>query len=440
MKCRLKICHVIASTIYGLDRYNFLRHNTIKTTLKLIPRAFPVLPLMLIALTLVSVPISTNVFAQTTSTVASNPSPGGLVEIPGSVKSVVPTPEIAAKSWMLIDFESGWILGSENRDLRIEPASLTKLMTSFLVFEALTKGEIKLTDQVYVSKKAWKTGGSRMFIQVDTRVGVESLLKGLIIQSGNDASVALAEHLGGSEEGFAVRMNHKAAELGMVNSHFTNSNGLPDPDHYSTAEDIIILGRALIRNFPDLFTLYSNREFTYNDITQKNRNSLLWRDPSVDGLKTGYTKAAGYCLVGTAKRDDMRLMAIVTGADSRKRRADAVQSLLQYGYAAYDGLLLYSPGSEVTSVPLWMGNAGEASLSVNRHLGLVFPKGQKEKLSAALDIPESLEAPLEKGADAGLIVVKYGGEPLLEQRLYVDDEYIEGPWWSKLLDSVKRLF
>ncbi len=357
-----------------------------------------------------------------------------------AVQSVVPTPEIPARSWMLVDFESGWILGSENRDLRIEPASLTKLMTSFLVFEALTKNEISLTDQVYVSKKAWKTGGSRMFIQVDTHVDVESLLKGLIIQSGNDASVALAEHLGGSEEGFAVRMNHKAAELGMVNTHFTNSNGLPHPDHYSTAEDIIILGRALIRNFPDLFTLYSTREYTYNDITQKNRNSLLWRDSSVDGLKTGYTKAAGYCLVGTAKRDDMRLMAIVTGAESRKSRADSVQSLLQYGYAAYDGMLLYSPGNEVTSVPLWMGNQSTASLGVQRHLGLIFPKGQKEKLSASLDIPESLEAPLGKGADAGSIMIKFSGEPLLQHRLYVNEEYVEGPWWSKLLDSVKRLF
>lgn len=373
----------------------------------------------------------------------SNPTiiiPGALSEIPSTVKSVVPTPKISAKSWMLIDFESGWVLGSENKDLRIEPASLTKLMTSFLVFEALTKNEIKLTDQVYVSKKAWKTGGSRMFIQVDTHVDVESLLKGLIIQSGNDAAVALAEHLGGSEEGFAVRMNHKAAELGMVNSNFTNSNGLPGPDHYSTAEDVIILGRALIRNFPELFSLYSTREYTYNDITQKNRNSLLYRDPSVDGLKTGYTKAAGYCLVGTAKRDDMRLMAIVTGAESRKSRADSVQSLLQYGYAAYDGLSLYSPGGEVTSVPLWMGEQSTASLGVNRHLGLVFPKGQKEKLSASLDIPESLEAPIEKGADAGSILIKFGGEPLLEHRLYVNNDYQEGPWWSKLLDSVKRLF
>ena len=367
--------------------------------------------------------------------------PAGLLkDIPDAVKSVVPTPDVPARSWMLVDFESGWILGSENKELRIEPASLTKLMTSYLVFEALKKGEIKLDDKVYVSKKAWRTGGSRMFIQVDTHVDVQSLLKGLIIQSGNDAAVALAEHLGGSEEGFAVRMNHKAAELGMVNSNFTNSNGLPHEDHYSTAEDILILSRSLIRNFPDMFTLYSTREYTYNDITQKNRNVLLWRDPTVDGLKTGYTKAAGYCLIGTARRDDMRLTAIVTGTDSRKIRADAVQSLLQYGYAAYDGLLLYRPGNEVTQVPLWMGEREKASIGVSDHLGLVYPKGQKDLLSAALDIPESLEAPLGAGVDVGSIVVKYDGQPLLTRRLYLNSEYPLGPWWSRVMDSVMRLF
>lgn len=360
--------------------------------------------------------------------------------IPAAVKSIVPTPDVPARSWMLVDFHSGWVLGSKGADLKIEPASLTKLMTTFVIFEALKKGEIKLDDKVYISKKAWKTDGSRMFIQVDTHVDVESLVKGLIIQSGNDAAVALAEFMGGSEEGFVVRMNHKAAELGMVNSHFTNSNGLPDKEHYSTAADMMILSRALIKNFPDLFSLYSTKEYTYNGITQKNRNVLLWRDPSVDGLKTGYTKAAGYCLIGTAKRKNMRLTAIVTGTESRKVRADSVQSLLQYGYAAYDGLLLFQPGAEVAGLPLWMGEQPTVSVSVSQPLGLVYPKGQKERLSAALDIPESLEAPLVSGTDVGEIMVKYDGEPLLNQRLYVSGDYPEGPWWSRLIDSIKRLF
>ncbi len=365
---------------------------------------------------------------------------GSLGDIPGAMKAKVPPPDAPVKSWMLVDFESGWVLGSKNRDLRIEPASLTKLMTGFLVFEALEKGEIRIDDKVYVSRKAWKTGGSRMFIQVDTHVDVENLLKGLIVQSGNDAAVALAEHLGGSEEGFAVRMNHKAQELGMVNSHFTNSHGLPDENHYSTAEDILILSRALIRNFPERLALYSTREYTYNDITQKNRNVLLWRDPTVDGLKTGYTKAAGYCLIATANRDGMRLIAIVTGADRRKTRADAVQSLLRYGYATYDGLLLYRPGDEVTRVRLWMGEEKEAGIGVSGQLGVVYPKGKRERLSAALDIPESLEAPLDSGTDVGSIQVKYNGTPVLERRLYLNADYSSGPWWSRLKDSVLRLF
>ena len=372
---------------------------------------------------------------------ASDPQPvGSLQNIPERMKAVVPPPDAPVKSWMLVDFESGWVLGSKDRDLRIEPASLTKLMTGFLVFEALEKGEIRMDEKVYISKKAWRTGGSRMFIQVDTHVDVESLLKGLIVQSGNDAAVALAERLGGSVEGFAVRMNHKAQELGMVNSHFTNSHGLPDENHYSTAEDILILSRALIRNFPDRLSLYSTREYTYNDITQKNRNVLLWRDPAVDGLKTGYTKAAGYCLIATAKRDDMRLIAIVTGADRRKTRADVVQSLLRYGYASYDSLLLYRPGDEVATVRLWMGEEKEASIGVSDQLGLVYPKGQGDLLSAALDIPESLDAPLESGTDVGSIQVKYDGAPVVERKLYLNSDYPTGPWWSRLKDSVLRLF
>ena len=363
-----------------------------------------------------------------------------LQPIPDVVRSVVPVPEIAANSWILMDFESGWILGSHEPYKRIEPASLTKLMTSFLVFDALEKGEITLDDQVYVSKKAWKTGGSRMFIQVDTHVTVENLIKGLIIQSGNDASVALAEHLGGSEEGFAVRMNHMAAELGMANSHFTNSNGLPDDNHYSTLADLATLSSALIRRFPDYFKYYSQKEFTYNDITQKNRNVLLWRDPSVDGIKTGYTKNAGYCLIGTAERDDIRLLAAVAGAESKKQRADMVQSLLQYGYAAYDGLLLYEPGTEVKTVPLWMGDQESATISVKQPLGILFPKGKSDLLSAALDIPESLEAPLDKGTRVGSIEVKYDGVPFHKQELYLPDDYPEGPWWSQMLDSIKRFF
>ncbi len=369
-----------------------------------------------------------------------NPSTGSLQDIPEPVRAAIPAPDVAAKSWMLVDFESGWILGSKARNLRIEPASLTKLMTGYLVFEALDKGEIHLTDQVYVSRKAWRTGGSRMFIQVDTHVDLESLLKGLIIQSGNDAAVALAEYLGGSEQGFAQRMNQKAAELGMLHTHFTNSHGLPDENHYSTTEDILILSRALIRHFPNRLSFYSTREYTYNEITQKNRNVLLWRDPTVDGLKTGYTRAAGYCLIGTANREGMRLLAIVVGAESRKIRADAVQSLLRYGYATYESVLLYRPGDEVTQVKLWMGEEPQASVGVISPLGLIYPKGKNDLLSAALDLPESLIAPRLAGEAVGHIEVKYDRVPLLRRPLQLNLDYPSGPWWSRLKDAILRRF
>jgi D-alanyl-D-alanine carboxypeptidase (penicillin-binding protein 5/6) len=360
-------------------------------------------------------------------------------DIPAAVKSEIPLPDIEAKSWLLADFETGWVLGSKNADLKIEPASLTKLMTSFLVFTALQKNELRMEDMVYVSEKAWRTGGSKMFIQVDTRVSVEALVQGLIIQSGNDAAVALAEHIGGSEEGFASRMNIMAAKLGMTNSNFTNSSGLPDENHYSTAEDLVLLSIALIRQFPELYKFYSQHEFTYNGITQQNRNMLLQRDQTIDGIKTGHTKKAGYCLIGTGIRDGTRLVAAVTGSKSKTTRADQVQALLQFGYGAYDGLVVYEPGAQVKSVPLWMGETGKASIGVSKNLGVIFPKGNSAKLSAALELPDSLEAPITAGTPVGSIQVKYDGEPIYKTSLHVNEDYAEGPWYMRLLDSVKQL-
>jgi D-alanyl-D-alanine carboxypeptidase (penicillin-binding protein 5/6) len=362
-----------------------------------------------------------------------------LVNIPDVIKAEVPVPEVDVKSWILADFETGWILGSKDADLRIEPASLTKLMTSYLVFDAISKGEISMQDTVYVSKKAWKTPGSKMFIQVDTYVTIEELLQGLIIQSGNDAAVALAEHIGGTEEGFAARMNLTSAKLGMVNSSFANSSGLPADDHYSTARDMTLLSISLIRKFPELFKYYSQLEYTYNDITQQNRNVLLTRDPTVDGLKTGYTKNAGYCLIGTANREGTRLVATVTGSNSKSARANEVQSLLQFGYGAYDGLIVYSPGDQVKALPLWMGTQPEVAVSVSKNLGIVYPKGKKDLLSAALELPDSLEAPLESGTEVGHIQVKFDGNPVLRSPLLIEGRYDEGPWYSQLLDSIKQM-
>ncbi len=362
-----------------------------------------------------------------------------LIDIPETIRAEVPLPSPDVKSWILADFETGWILGSKDAEVQIEPASLTKLMTSYLVFEALGNGEVKMQDQVYVSEKAWKTGGSKMFIRVDTHVTIEQLIQGLIIQSGNDAAVALAEHIGGTEEGFAARMNLTASKLGMTNSNFINSSGLPAENHYSSARDMTILSIALIRRFPKLYEYYSVPEYTYNEITQGNRNLLLSRDPTVDGIKTGYTKNAGYCLIGTAKRDGIRFVATVTGSESRTARANEVQSLLKYGYGAYDGLVVYSPGDQVKSIPLWMGTQPEASIGVSKPLAIIYPKGKKDLLSAALDLPDSLEAPVSENTQAGWIEVKYDSVPVLKAPLQVNQGYGEGPWYSQLLDSLKQL-
>lgn len=360
--------------------------------------------------------------------------------LPEIVRAKIPPPEIDAASWILMDFGSGWVLGGKNFDQQIEPASLTKLMTGYLVFEALETGKIKLQDQAYISKRAWRTSGSKMFVQVDTRVAIDDLLKGLIIQSGNDAALVLAEHLGGSEEGFAAMMNQKGVELGLVNSHFTNPHGLPDPEHYSTARDLTLLARAIIRDFPEQYKLYSVPEFTYNDITQQNRNILLRRDPTVDGVKTGYTAKAGYCLIGSAKRDGMRLLATVTGTRGKIARADAVQTLLQYGYANYESMRLYGADSVVREVPLFMGTEKTAAVGVGRNFGVVFPRGAQDQLSASLDLPETFDAPLAAGAEVGNMTVKYGGEDLVTQPLRVLRDYPEGAWWSRGVDSVRRWF
>jgi D-alanyl-D-alanine carboxypeptidase (penicillin-binding protein 5/6) len=362
-----------------------------------------------------------------------------LVDVPEAIKAEVPVPEVEAKSWLLVDYSTGWILGSKNPDLKIEPASLTKLMTSFLVFEALENGEISMDDDVYISKKAWRTSGSKMFIRVDTRVKLIDLLQGLIIQSGNDASVALAEHLGGSEHGFASRMNLKANELGMANTNFTNSHGLPEENHYSTASDMTLLSISLIRRFPELYKYYSQLEYTYNDITQQNRNVLLTRDPTVDGIKTGYTRNAGYCLIGTALREGIRLVATVTGSRSKSVRANQVQSLLQFGYGTYDGMVVFEPGSEVKSLRLWMGQDTAASIGVERSLGIVYPRGKKGSLSAAIELPDSIEAPIDAGTRVGTIHLKFDGKAVYETPLIVNQSYDEGPWTSQILDSLKQL-
>ena len=259
-------------------------------------------------------------------------------------------PAVGAKGYLLEDFHSGQSIAEKNADQPMEPASITKLMTAYVVFTEIRNGSLGLSDKVRISEKAWRTEGSRMFVEVNTQVSVAELLKGMIIQSGNDATVALAEQIAGTEDSFAALMNHHAKELGMTKSNFVNSTGLPHKDHYTTARDIARISRAMIEEFPEYYQWYSEREFTYNEITQYNRNKLLWRDESVDGLKTGHTESAGYCLVTSAERDGMRLISVVLGTKSEEARADATQSLLNYGFRFFETHKLYDADNKLLSL------------------------------------------------------------------------------------------
>ena len=372
-------------------------------------------------------------------TFLAGPVAANLTDVPSVIKSPFQSPEIDTKGWILVDFETGWILGGKNIALHIEPASLTKLMTSYLVFAALEEGRIRLEDEVYVSEKAWEVEGSRMYIKVNSRVTVLNLLQGMIIQSGNDAAIALAEHIGGTEENFAKEMNLMAVNLNMVNSSFRNSSGLPAENHYSTAFDMTLLSIALIRRFPEYYKFYSQLEFTYNNITQRNRNVLLTKDSTVDGIKTGYTRNAGYCMIGTAVRDGFRLVATVIGSTSRTQRANQVQALLRYGYVSYESLMVFPSQATVQNLPLWKGYESEAPVGVSSNLWVLYPKGKKALLSAAISLPDSLEVPILKGKEVGHVQVKYDGKPFYQASLHTIQNHPEGPWYYWFTDIFRRL-
>ncbi|HMV05018.1 MAG TPA: D-alanyl-D-alanine carboxypeptidase family protein [Accumulibacter sp.] len=321
-------------------------------------------------------------------------------------------PVLAAKSWLLIEAASGQELAAQAADQRLEPASLTKLMTAYLSFAALRQGTIKLDQAVPVSQKAWKTGGSRMFIQIGTEVRIEDLLKGMIVQSGNDACVALAEAIAGDEENFAQLMNREAQRLGMKASSFRNASGLPDPQHYTTARDLALLAGALIRDFPEEYAkYYSLKEFRYNKITQPNRNRLLWLDPTVDGLKTGHTEGAGYCLVSSAKRGARRLLAVVLGTASDNQRAQESLKLLNYGFQFYDAVQLYARNEPVSSLKVWKGKENAVKLGFAHDLVLAVPKGYGSRLRTELVSQQPLLAPITRGQVLGTLKVSMDGKP-----------------------------
>jgi D-alanyl-D-alanine carboxypeptidase (penicillin-binding protein 5/6) len=312
-------------------------------------------------------------------------------------------------------------------------------MTVYVVFSRIREGAISLADEVLVSEKAWRTGGSRMFIRVDTRVSVDNLLKGVIVQSGNDASVALAEHVAGSEEGFAQAMNETAAKIGLTGSHFRNATGLPHPEHYSTARDLTLLASALVRDFPELYEMYSIREFTWNNITQRNRNVLLGRDDSVDGVKTGHTSSAGYCLIGSARRDGRRLIATVIGTDSPRYRADAVYSLLQHGFAAYEGHRVYGPGVTVTEAKVYKGAQSTVPAGFVNGLHVTVAQGRSRGLSARIAINEPLIAPIRAGDEIGQLTLMVDGGDVAGYPLVALDGVEPGSWLGNLVDSVRLM-
>ncbi len=349
-------------------------------------------------------------------------------------------PMIGAKSYFVVAGKTGFELASLEADKKLAPASLTKLMSAYAIFKALEENQISLDDQVTISEKAWRTQGSRMFIEVGTRVQVGDLLQGLIVQSGNDASVALAEYVAGTEEVFAEVMNRYAAALGMSSSHFMNATGLPAENHYSTSRDMATLARAIIEQFPEYYRWYSMKEFTYNDITQRNRNALLWRDSSVDGMKTGHTDDAGYCLVSAAQRDEMRVVAVVLGSASPKARIDGSQALLNYAYRFYETRLLYKAGEAVAEARIWKAANEFTQLGLPEDLYITVPRGSFDDVESVLNMPAVLYAPVALGQPLAELQVTLQGSSLINEPLRALDENPNGSIWQRARDGVMLWF
>jgi D-alanyl-D-alanine carboxypeptidase (penicillin-binding protein 5/6) len=354
----------------------------------------------------------------------------------GQARPVPAPPIIGATSYLMIDAKSGHELASLKPDTPVPPASLTKLMTTYVVFHAIEDGRITLDDEVTVSEKAWRMQGSRMFIEVGNRVGVRDLLLGVIVQSGNDASVALAEHVSGSESVFVQEMNQYAQALGMTSTHFVNATGWPDDNHYSTARDLAILARALIEEFPEHYKWHAIKEFQWGDITQPNRNRLLWRDESVDGLKTGHTEAAGYCLVASAERDGMRIVSVVLGTSSDKARIDGSQALLNYGFRFFETRLLYKAGEEITRARVWKSANEFSPLGVMEDLYITVPRGAYDSLESVHNMPMVIEAPVASGQPLGELKVSLDDAVILQEQLRALQDNPAGSFWQRTVDTV----
>ena len=349
-------------------------------------------------------------------------------------------PQVPVRGYVLMDYQSGAILADLKGEERMEPASITKIMSGYVVYKALKSGKIHVDDRVPISEKAWRTQGSRMFVKLGSQVSVDDLLMGMVVQSGNDATVALAEYVAGSEETFVKLMNEQAAQLGMNSSHFTNAAGLPDPEHYMSARDIAVLARALIRDFPDQYRRYSVRSFKYNNIEQQNRNRLLLTDPSVDGVKTGHTESAGYCLVSSAKRNDTRLIGVVLGAERERNRFSASETLLNYGFSFFESRKLYDANTPIVTSRIWKGQENELPLGVTQPLYVTVIKGQAPQVSTTTTVQPIIVAPAQKDQPFGDIVVKVGDQEVSRTPLVALQEVPESGWFGRMIDSILMFF
>jgi len=358
-----------------------------------------------------------------------------------AAETPIPTaPAVDARSYILVDYRTDKTLAAQEAAARAEPASLTKLMTAYIVFQELATGKLKLDEQVVVSEKAWRSEGSRTFIELGKPVSVELLILGMIVQSGNDATIALAERVAGTEETFAQMMNATARQLGMMDTHFENSSGLPATNHYTTAHDMSLLAIAMIRDFPQYYKYYSVREFEHNGIKQQNRNGLLGRDPSVDGLKTGHTDSAGYCLVTSALRDGMRLVSVVLGSTSMKGRENASAALLNYGFTFYDTKLVVKGGEKLATTPVWKAANSPVDVGIRDDLYITLPRGQANDIKTAVEVQPRLIAPLARDTTVGQLRVFAGSQTLATQPLHPLTSVAAGSWWRRLIDTIRLWF
>ncbi len=368
-----------------------------------------------------------------------------VVSVAGSAQAAQPLlipapPQVAAKSYILMDANSGYIIAEKNSHERLPPASLTKLMTAYVVEYEVAKGELSYDDEVPISVRAWKTGGSKMFVREGSRVRLGDLMKGIIVQSGNDASVAVAEYLAGSEDAFADIMNQHAQLLGMKNTHYVNATGLPAENHYSTAYDLALLAQAIIQRFPEQYKIYSQKYFTYNNIRQPNRNLLLWRDKSVDGLKTGHTEAAGYCLVASAERDGMRLISVVMGTRSEEARAQETLKLLNYGFRFFETARLYNAGQKVLDAEIWKGQKDQLALGVANDVVVTLPKGRKDDLKANVDVPGLIVAPARTGQELGELVIRLDDQQVAKVPVVALEDVEEAGFFKRLWHTILLFF